>query len=744
MVNYDDLLNNKLSDLQNGASLDEVLQSLPDEAKELEGLLRLASAVSETQHPEPLAETIHLHHHNLTAEAPPSEAVSPNGFSRNGIGNAASYQPTLPAAKRPAPRSIPRTAALPWKWLGAGAFAVGSAALVFLFVAAAALSLLFSGRGYDSAQVENVTGQVQIASGQSAWKNIGVGDHVRQGDRLRTLGASSATLVFFEGTHTFVSPNSELHFVDLDGSKGGTLRVKIDQQAGETYNKVTPFGAKQSSFLVQTPSGTASVHGTSFNVKVTQTGQAQFSVDTGEVRVANAGREVTLLAGQATSANPLGDIASPNYQFSISGSLSDIDLTTGIWTVSGLDFLVDENTLINGAPEIGDSLHVTGRILSDGTRVADTIDPAADSDLTASFTGSLESNDGPVWTISSMPVTVDGSTELAGDLTPGTPVKVTFNLLEDGTWLALKIEALLEDPEEPAPTPTATSDPNAMPSYEFDPDEIEVPACETNDFNVTGTLRNTSDEVKDYAANVKLGYLIDRGGEYISSVELSPTGWTRIDAGQTLTFNIRVRMNEAWASAPEDSEVKLRIHIASATNRPDHLNGRLTVTIISRCDDPTPTPEVTSTATLTPTITATAEPTVTGTLPPTPTPTLATPTALPTETGLCTGADPHPTGMKLAQRYGVPYEEIMYWFCQHFGFGEIDLAYSLSRQTGTPVEEIFAMKSSGMGWGNIKKSLLQGEKPGKPENPSGPGNSGKPENPGRPGNPGKPDKPGKP
>ena len=38
--------------------------------------------------------------------------------------------------------------------------------------------------------------------------------------------------------------------------------------------------------------------------------------------------------------------------------------------------------------------------------------------------------------------------------------------------------------------------------------------------------------------------------------------------------------------------------------------------------------------------------------------------------------------MKLAQRYGVPYEEIMGWFCQHYGFGEIDLAYSLSRQIG--------------------------------------------------------------
>ena len=60
----------------------------------------------------------------------------------------------------------------------------------------------------------------------------------------------------------------------------------------------------------------------------------------------------------------------------------------------------------------------------------------------------------------------------------------------------------------------------------------------------------------------------------------------------------------------------------------------------------------------------------------------------------------------------------MGWFCQGFGFGEIDLAYSLSAQTGTPVDQIFAMKSSGMGWGNIKKQLTgdkkENKKPKKP------------------------------
>ena len=68
-----------------------------------------------------------------------------------------------------------------------------------------------------------------------------------------------------------------------------------------------------------------------------------------------------------------------------------------------------------------------------------------------------------------------------------------------------------------------------------------------------------------------------------------------------------MRMNEKWSEAQKnqkpdddenDAEVKLQIFIASATNRPDHLNGRLTVTVRANCQvDQTPTITGTFTAT---------------------------------------------------------------------------------------------------------------------------------------------------
>ena len=64
-----------------------------------------------------------------------------------------------------------------------------------------------------------------------------------------------------------------------------------------------------------------------------------------------------------------------------------------------------------------------------------------------------------------------------------------------------------------------------------------------------------------------------------------------------------------------------------------------------------------------------------------------------------------PEALRLAQRFGVTYDEIIMWFCKGFGFGEIDLAYDLSQSSGVPVSDIFSMRSSGLGWGQIKKQV---------------------------------------
>jgi hypothetical protein len=60
---------------------------------------------------------------------------------------------------------------------------------------------------------------------------------------------------------------------------------------------------------------------------------------------------------------------------------------------------------------------------------------------------------------------------------------------------------------------------------------------------------------------------------------------------------------------------------------------------------------------------------------------------------------------RLAAMYEVSTDEITNWFCQGYGFGEIALAYEISLASDYSVDEIFAMRAEGMGWGEIMQEV---------------------------------------
>jgi hypothetical protein len=96
---------------------------------------------------------------------------------------------------------------------------------------------------------------------------------------------------------------------------------------------------------------------------------------------------------------------------------------------------------------------------------------------------------------------------------------------------------------------------------------------------------------------------------------------------------------------------------------------------------------------------------------------VGTQTPEPRTNGVCGSESEQPHAVTLADRYETTYDVIMDWFCKNNGFGEIDLAYQLSNEFGKPVEEIFGMRESGMGWGQIRQELEGREKPTKQPKP---------------------------
>jgi len=102
---------------------------------------------------------------------------------------------------------------------------------------------------------------------------------------------------------------------------------------------------------------------------------------------------------------------------------------------------------------------------------------------------------------------------------------------------------------------------------------------------------------------------------------------------------------------------------------------------------PSPSTTLTPTVTLTPTLTP-------------------TPTVTPTVTPVPEGA--HPVALALAVFFDVFYDEVMGWHEDGIGFGNIAKAYFLADELegeGVAVEDVLGDKLSGVGWGQIMKSL---------------------------------------
>ncbi len=519
MSEIDDLLQKQLEALERGETLESVLAELPDVASDLGPLISLASSLRSMPHPKP-------------------QAQISNAWVQG-------------ANRQPAAVSLFQKMRPAWNWSRVVMASGIAGAAVILLVAAISvigLSLWFGGpRAAQVATLMDVNGVVGVGplDSNEGWELVSEGMQVREGQRIRTGADGNVTLVFFEGTRSTLGPDTDLTLVEVGGGWNETLKVALDQHAGDSIHSVVPLQGKRSAYQVDTPSGTVTVWGTVFEVSVAADGKARVVVERGKVQVSGQEDEVLLEAGQATTAQA-GALGEPAYWFEIAGIVSEIE--GEFWTVGGVSFKVTAETEVKGDPEVGSYVKVEGRILDDGTRVADEMKVILGDGEQSTFTGEVEVMGEGEWLISGKTVLVDAETDYDEEIQVGDSVKVTFIVMND-MWLALRIELL----EEEAPQP----------------EESE---------------------------------------------------------------------------SPEDTEAPLETEVPAETE----------------------TPEV-----------ATA----------------------------CTGADPQPKGQTLADDYGVTYEEIMGWFCQRFGFGEIELAYSLSGQHGIPVEQIFAMRSTGSGWGQIKKEL---------------------------------------
>ena len=153
-------------------------------------------------------------------------------------------------------------------------------------------------------------------------------------------------------------------------------------------------------------------------------------IDDGIVQVKDENGDWVPVAGEAT--------------FELVGPLENMEP----WTVAGRAFETNESTEISEGLEAGDLVRVYGTVLEDDTWVAYSIEPADEqTDPIIVLIGTVDSVD--PWVVNGIDLNVTDTTEIQGDITPGTIVRVEILLLEDGTWEVLSIAPLGNSTETP-------------------------------------------------------------------------------------------------------------------------------------------------------------------------------------------------------------------------------------------------------------------------------------------------------
>ncbi len=155
-------------------------------------------------------------------------------------------------------------------------------------------------------------------------------------------------------------------------------------------------------------------------------------------------------------------LAPRKYQFIGQGRLQGGSGDTLL--IGNLPVVVNTQTQFAGAIQPGEMVSLSGSILSNQSWLVDRLEPISSSETYFIFAGPLGSISDTVWKVGGISVLIDSNTAIDPDLNLQDMLLVTFNVQQDGTWLASKIESLqnnqgvipLSETSAPTETPTPT------------------------------------------------------------------------------------------------------------------------------------------------------------------------------------------------------------------------------------------------------------------------------------------------
>lgn len=322
--------------------------------------------------------------------------------------------------------------------------AVPNTTITYLPILSTALNL-----NAQTAAVEAIAGLVEVQGADGAWTAVNKLGTLTAGQRIRTGMLSQATLTFFDGSQAHLHANTEISVDELNAqpAAAGFRTVILTQHVGESDHNVEFRNDGGSRYEVKTPAGSGVARGTKFQVVVTPALLAQFAVSEGKVDVTGLNQTISVVAGQSTAVLAGSPPQTPNFRITGEGEVSQIGM---VWIIAGQTFQTHNQTIIVGNPQVGDLVYVEGRLLADGSRMADRIRllrPTLNNRFT--LTGPVTAISATAWTVAGQTILVTEATQIDDDIAVGDRVRINGVILLGGGLQAREIEKLDDQPGYP-------------------------------------------------------------------------------------------------------------------------------------------------------------------------------------------------------------------------------------------------------------------------------------------------------
>lgn len=420
----------------------------------------------------------------------------------------------------------------------------------------------------SSAVLNNVRGFINVQRGDGGWEIAEAGTAVSKGGRIKTGALSSATLLFYDGSEIFLGPDTEITLDEIDAPRPPSPRtIMVNQATGSTDHEVAQSGNAVSTYKVITPFGVGEAKGTTFTVFVSLL-FARFDVDEGAVAVTNLEITIIVLAGESSTVRQGQTPEEPVFRVVGEGEITAIGDS---WVISGQSFVVDSSTIIVGDPQVGDWVYVEGRLLPDGTKLADKIillRRAAENSFKT--IGTVEEIGEELWIIAGHEITITEDTAIEDGIVVDDVVVVIGSILDDGSLVAETIRSADHRifPFEFIGVVQAMDESWLISDIEILIEESTeiIGEIELGDLvKVEGWILEDDTWV---AAEIKLGDPDDRKFEFvgvvenidpwvISGIEIATREWTEIETGIDVSDTVKVEglilENGSWLA----DEIKL-------------------------------------------------------------------------------------------------------------------------------------------------------------------------------------------